>query len=102
MRKTFIALLLLTILQLTSFAQPVSKSDLEDLDRYYTRISRDWNIPGFTVAIVKDGEMVFSKGYGVKEIGKKGARTVIPYTQSPPIQSLYISHYCNAGPGRET
>ncbi len=29
-----------------------------------------WQIPGVAVAVVKDGKVVFMKGYGVKEAGK--------------------------------
>ena len=31
---------------------------------------QDWRAPGLAVAVVKDGEVVFSKGYGVRELGK--------------------------------
>lgn len=30
-----------------------------------------WDVPGMSVAIVKDGQIIHSKGYGVKELGKK-------------------------------
>lgn len=29
-----------------------------------------WQTPGFSVAVVKDGKVVFKKGYGVRELGK--------------------------------
>lgn len=51
-------------------SQHVSKTDLNDLDKYYKEVAADWNVPGFAIAIVKDGEIVFSKGYGLKEEGK--------------------------------
>jgi CubicO group peptidase (beta-lactamase class C family) len=44
--------------------------DFEKLDAYFEKASIDWGIPGMSVGIVKDGEIVFSKGYGVLEIGK--------------------------------
>lgn len=59
------------ILSVSILAQPISKSELTELDQYYTQVAQDWNIPGFSVAIVKDGEIIFSKGYGLKEAGKK-------------------------------
>jgi CubicO group peptidase (beta-lactamase class C family) len=31
---------------------------------------RDWKVPGFAIAIVKDDRVVFAKGYGVRELGK--------------------------------
>jgi CubicO group peptidase (beta-lactamase class C family) len=36
-------------------------------------MTKDWDVPSMSIGIVKDGKLVFSKGYGVKEIGKKGA-----------------------------
>ncbi len=47
--------------------------DLRKLDAYYSRALSDWQVPGMAVAIVKDGKVVFSKGYGLKEIGKSDA-----------------------------
>lgn len=45
--------------------------DVKAIDRYIEKARKNWNVPGMAVAIVKDGEVVLSKGYGVKEIGKK-------------------------------
>lgn len=44
--------------------------DLKKLDAYYTKALKDWDLPGMSVAIVKDGKIIFAKGYGVKELGK--------------------------------
>lgn len=60
-------------LSVSILAQPISKSDLTELDQYYTQVAQDWNIPGFSISIVKDGEIIFSKGYGLKEAGKDEA-----------------------------
>ncbi len=43
---------------------------LDSLDKYIERGMRDWQIPGLAIAIVKDGKVIFSKGYGVRELGK--------------------------------
>ena len=42
----------------------------DSLDAYIRRGMRAWNIPGLAVAIVKDGQVVVSKGYGVREAGR--------------------------------
>jgi CubicO group peptidase (beta-lactamase class C family) len=34
------------------------------------RAVQDWRTPGLAIAVVKDGQVVFSKGYGVRELGK--------------------------------
>jgi len=35
--------------------------DLENLDAYFEKAAKEWGIPGMSVGIVKDGEIVFSK-----------------------------------------
>ena len=47
--------------------------DFKKLDSYYAKALKDWSVPGMSIAIVKDGKIVFSKGYGVKELGKPEA-----------------------------
>ena len=46
------------------------KAILEKLDKFYEQTRQEWNVPGMSVAIVKDGKIIFSKGYGVKKAGK--------------------------------
>lgn len=41
----------------------------DSLDHYVTQSLKSWNIPGVAVGIVKDGQVVWCKGYGIKEIG---------------------------------
>ncbi len=50
--------------------KPDYKDILDRLDGFYTEAVEAWGVPGMAVAIVKDGEVIFSKGYGVKELGK--------------------------------
>ncbi|MEZ5293640.1 MAG: serine hydrolase [Vicinamibacterales bacterium] len=47
-------------------AQP---APLSGLDGYVERAVREWRIPGLAIAVVKDGEIVFAKGYGVRRLG---------------------------------
>ncbi len=42
----------------------------DSLDSYIERGMSQWQIPGLAIAIVKDGKVIFSKGYGVKEVNK--------------------------------
>ena len=39
--------------------------DLKQLDNYYEKARKDWNVPGLAIAIVKNDSIIFSKGYGV-------------------------------------
>lgn len=50
------------------FAQDV---DLTKIDHYLEKTYKEWQLPSMTVGIVKDGELIFSKGYGKLEEGKE-------------------------------
>ena len=41
----------------------------DSLDIYVNRALTDWQIPGVSVCIVKNGKVAVMKGYGVKELG---------------------------------
>jgi len=52
---------------------PAPPVTLNGLDAYIARAVQDWRIPGLAISIAKDDSVVFSKGYGVRELGKPGA-----------------------------
>ena len=70
--SSLIKVLQVVVLSLFSFcyanAQPAFITD--SLDAYIKKAIQQWQIPGLAIAIVKDGQVVVSKGYGVREIGK--------------------------------
>lgn len=68
MKRSFLSILLAVIA-----LQVVGQVDLKKLDAYYAKALKEWDVPGMSIAIVKDGKIIFSKGYGVKEIGKNEA-----------------------------
>lgn len=47
-------------------------SPLAGLDAYVHKAMKQWKVPGLAVAVVKDGKVVFARGYGVRELGKPG------------------------------
>jgi CubicO group peptidase (beta-lactamase class C family) len=48
---------------------------LQGFDAYMAKILKDWNAPGIGVGIVAGDKLVFAKGYGYRDYGKK-----LPYT----------------------
>ncbi len=48
----------------------LAQVDLKKLDAYFSKAQKEWEVPGMTIAIVKDDTIVFAKGYGVRELGK--------------------------------
>ena len=71
MQKRFLLIAVFFLLIAGASAQTATP-DLKRLDAFYEQVVKDWDIPGMTVGIVKDGKLIFSKGYGVKEMGKPG------------------------------
>lgn len=50
-------------------AQPYAKQ-IQEFDTYAENARKSWNAPGIAVAIVKDGQVIFKKGYGVRQLGQ--------------------------------
>jgi CubicO group peptidase (beta-lactamase class C family) len=51
--------------------RPAPRPDpLQGFDAQVAQGVKDWRAPGFAIAVVKDGEVVFAKGYGVRELGR--------------------------------
>ncbi|GAB2768685.1 serine hydrolase [Rhabdobacter roseus] len=66
----FRRLVLFCILQSTLFLAPAwaqvpATVDFKKLDAYFANAQKTWGVPGISVGIVKDGKVVFTKGYGV-------------------------------------
>lgn len=62
--------LLLLAVCLPALASAQTDRRVQDLDAYAAQATRDWRAPGLAIAIVKDGRVVFARGYGVLELGK--------------------------------
>ena len=63
-------LLFSLLLALPALAPAQSDKRVRDLDAYTIQAVKDWKAPGLAIAVVKDGRVVFAKGYGVLELGK--------------------------------
>jgi len=62
---------LLLIYPIILSAQPAKPVFVTDsLDVYINRSLKDWNLPGCAVAIIKDGHIVLTKGYGLRDVEK--------------------------------
>jgi len=57
------------------------KKKLDELAAYYDNARQDWEVPGLAVAIVKNGEIIFAKGFGVTDINTQkpvDSKTMFP------------------------
>ena len=49
-----------------AFAQPSFNTD--QLDTFVTQMMKDYDVPGVGLAVVEDGKIVYTKGYGVRDV----------------------------------
>src|SRR5450432_4391366 len=63
MRKYFFAICLVFSIQVRS--QPLSSSGIDSVAE---RARASFNVPGIAVAVLKDGRIIHSKGYGVRSL----------------------------------
>lgn len=69
MKKLTLLTLLSTLLSFPIFSQYNSQN--KKLDAMIVKGMADWKIPGLAAVVVKDGEVVFQKTYGVKDMDSK-------------------------------
>ncbi|MFP4469097.1 MAG: serine hydrolase [Bacteroidales bacterium] len=67
MTKKLFLLFALALISAGAFSQDHT-AQLHELKTYYENARQDWEVPGLAVAIVKDGEIIFSEGFGVRNI----------------------------------
>lgn len=70
MRTAALALLLLfpSAQVLVGQSKPIAPV----LDAYIEGGMRDWQIPGLSIVVVREGSVLYEKGFGVRELGKPG------------------------------
>ena len=54
---------------------------LEPLDAYMAQVLKDFNCPGLGVAVVSGDQLLFAKGYGFRDYGRK-----LPFTPATLFQ----------------
>jgi CubicO group peptidase (beta-lactamase class C family) len=73
-RQGFVFALLVLLILLAPAQQPAYgqtiDARLKEIDEYASKAMRDWQVPGFALAVVKDDKVIFAQGYGVREMGK--------------------------------
>ena len=70
--------------RLDAQATPTIDARLTGFDEYMAKVMKDWNAPGIGIGIVVKDKLVFAKGYGYRDFGRK-----LPYTPTTtqPIAS---------------
>ncbi len=68
-------LLSLTLIVLSSncFSQKTATNiakQVQEFDDYVESARASWQVPGLAISVVKDGKIIFKKGYGVRQLGQ--------------------------------
>lgn len=67
--RTLLLLLLAIVLPSTLTAQRTPPPELSHIEAFIERGMKDWEIPGLAIAVVKDDELVWARGFGVRRLG---------------------------------
>src|SRR5579864_8479391 len=84
LRLWFAVLILAAATSTLRSQQPTIDTRLNGFDDYMTQILRDWNVPGIGVGVIVKDKLVFAKGYGYRDYGKK---LLFTPTTTQPIAS---------------
>jgi CubicO group peptidase (beta-lactamase class C family) len=70
LRRYSSRLCVLALFVFTAVAVRAQSAPPADLDEYVARAMKTFDVPGMALAIVKDGNVVVAKGYGVRKLGE--------------------------------
>ncbi len=70
MKKIFISIICFSF-SFTLFAQLPSDKRLKGLDTFVTRILKGFNAPGVSIAVIEKGKVVYTGGFGYRDMDKK-------------------------------
>src|ERR1700722_4005281 len=72
-----------------------------DIDDYAAQVLKTFAVPGLSVGIVKDGKLVFAKGYGIRKLGESATvdeNTLFPIgSNTKAFTSALLASLVDAG-----
>jgi CubicO group peptidase (beta-lactamase class C family) len=71
MKNFLIALTGLGCLPLIALSQKPTDKRLQGLDTFVTRVLKDWHAPGVAIAVVEKDKVVYTGGFGFRDLEKK-------------------------------
>ncbi len=68
--RNIINLIILSMLLSVVTMSILAQAPFQGFDDYVNSAMKEWEVPGMSLAIVKDDKVVYAKGYGLRELGK--------------------------------
>jgi len=101
MNKTVLIALILSLVILQSCSQTNFKQHLEvnktnysfkeKVDSIVIQKMNQYNIPGLSIGLIKDGDIIYNTGYGIKDIENKGLITENSIFHTASISKLFTA-----------
>jgi len=95
--RAVICLLMAMAALLCSAAAADVRGNLEGFDDFMAAAMKEFKVPGAAVAVVKDGKIILSKGYGYRDVAQR-----LPVTGATlfPIASITNRRWWSTHPAR--
>src|SRR5437762_10660579 len=93
MGNTFLAIAIILCISGTTLAQRAEAPSMKAIDNFIDAQMRKHQIPGLSLAVVKDGKLLLTKGYGLADVELNVAATPETVYQ---IQSITKSFTASA------
>ena len=93
MKRSLFVVGLLLITTLT-FSQNSFQKSFPLIDRYIDSLMRDWNIPGLALGVVYNDQLIYSKGYGYRNLEQKlpvQTTTVFPIASNTKLFTATVA-----------
>lgn len=71
--RSFNSLIFTAFLLAAAAASAFAQAPFDGFDDYVNATMKEWEVPGMSIAIVKDDKVIYAKGYGIRELGKTEA-----------------------------
>ncbi|MEE4219320.1 MAG: serine hydrolase, partial [Xanthomonadales bacterium] len=72
MKRPLTALLPVLLLSTLCHAADGTGISSDEIDRLAQRAMKEFNVPGMAIGVVRNGEFIYAKGHGIRELGQPG------------------------------
>lgn len=76
------------LIAVNTYSQNPFQKKFPLVDRYIDSLLKDWNVPGLALGIVYKDQLIYSKGYGYRDLEKKlpvDAKTIFPIASNTKL-----------------
>ncbi len=74
MKRIWVAILLFVAV-VPLYSADKQKNEFKDFEKFADTIMKEWKAPGVAVAVVKDGQLIYTKGFGFRDVENKQSVT---------------------------